>query len=202
MAYIFQTIAKQAQTAKVSLTDGNVADAREWYRNVASRVTQVNINRLQADQPFRLESSINRRSIGRMYSFFYDAKGKDELAYWDRYPLVFPIELYSDGFLGINLHYLPPRLRAALMNKLYDTMTNKKYDETTKLNINYRILKSSTKFKFFEPCIKRYLITHVRSKFMYISPNEWDMAMMLPTERFVGAQKSTVFKESISKVRR
>jgi len=170
----------------------NAADARSWFRNVAQNVTSVNVNRLQSDQPFRLEPNINARSIGKMYSFFYEAKGKSTLPYWDRYPLIFPIEIYNDGFLGINLHYLPPLLRAKLMDSLYALINNDKNNETTRLIASYKILKGSSRFKLFEPCVKRYLNSQVRSKFMYISPKEWDMALMLPTERFVGASKTTV----------
>ena len=42
--------------------------------------------------------------IGRMYFFYYDAKNKDKLPQWDRFPLVLPIERYGNGFLGLNLH--------------------------------------------------------------------------------------------------
>jgi hypothetical protein len=31
---------------------------------------------------------------------------------------------------------------------------------------------------------------------MYINPTEWDVTIMLPTEQFVGASKSKVYKES------
>jgi hypothetical protein len=46
-----------------------------------------------------------------------------QLPYWDRLPLIFPIEIYPDGFLGINLHYLPPMYRAKLMDALYGILT-------------------------------------------------------------------------------
>jgi hypothetical protein len=201
MAYIFQTLAKQASLNGIDVSK-NILDARGWFRDVAQNVTSVNVNRLQSDQPFRLESSINARSIGRMYSFFYDAKGKATLPYWDRYPLIFPIEIYGDGFLGINLHYLPPLLRARLMDSLYSLVNNNKGDETTRLIASYKILKGSSRFKLFEPCVKRYLNSQVRSKFMYISPKEWDMALMLPTERFVGSPKSTAHGASSKMVGR
>ena len=133
--------------------------------------------------------------------FYYDAKTKDTLPFWDRFPLVFPIELYNDGFLGINLHYLPPLMRARLMNALYLTINNKNYDDTTKLKINYSILRGASRFKYFEPCIKKYLFSQVRSRYFYVTPNEWDMALMLPTERFVGATKQQIYTNSIQKIK-
>jgi hypothetical protein len=53
-----------------------------------------------------------------MYFFIYDRKGKNELDYYDRFPLIIPLESYSDGFLGLNIHYLPMRYRIAFMRKL------------------------------------------------------------------------------------
>jgi hypothetical protein len=59
-----------------------------------------------------------------MYCFFYEAKNKDDpdvLPYWDRFPLIFPIDIKGDRLLSMNLHYLPPFHRAKLMDALYTT---------------------------------------------------------------------------------
>ena len=44
---------------------------------------------------------------GVLNMFVYAPKFARKLPYYDTFPLVLPIESYSDGFLGINLHYLP-----------------------------------------------------------------------------------------------
>lgn len=193
VAYIFEKMAKTNKVDQVG--SKNVNEAQAWYRNTAKKLGSLTPSTLAADKD-RFSSSINRYSIGRMYMFNYDAKLKNELPYWDRFPLVFPIELYNDGFLGINLHYISPIVRAKLMTALYETTNNKNYDDTTRLKINYEILRSASQFKYFKPCVKRYLFSHVRSRYMYISPTEWDVTIMLPTEQFVGATKAKVFKES------
>lgn len=198
VAYIFQKLAQQGSTKGIQ--QDNTLDARNWFRNAAKQVTRVNDKQIMREKD-RLTNRMTRYSIGRMFMFYYDAKNKDTLPFWDRFPLVFPIELYGDGFLGINLHYLPPLLRAKLMNSLYLTINNKNYDDTTKLRITYNILKGASRFKYFEPCIKKYLFSHVRSRYFYVAPNEWDMALMLPTERFVGASKQQVYTNSIQKIR-
>src|SRR5882672_6183900 len=48
---------------------------------------------------------------GQLVMYSYDPKWKDVLPYYDRYPVVIPIELKPDRMLGLNLHYLPPRVR-------------------------------------------------------------------------------------------
>jgi hypothetical protein len=62
------------------------------------------------------------------------------------------------------------------------------------------LLNSASKYKYFEPCVKQYLINHVQSEFMYVYPSEWDVALWLPTERFVKATKTQVWSDSRKKV--
>ena len=84
---------------------------------------------------------------GKLNMFFYDPKHKKKLPYYDTFPLVLPIEKYPDGFLGINMHYLPLPLRAKLMDALYSLASNQRYDEATKIKLSYNILNSSSKYK-------------------------------------------------------
>jgi hypothetical protein len=138
--------------------------------------------------------------VGRMYLFNYDPKYKKELPYYDKFPLVFPINFYSDGFLGINLHYIPPEIRAVLMDRLYSTINNDSISENTKVQLNYEMLTGASRFKYFKPCVKRYLYSHAVSGFKYVSPLDWDKAIMLPTERFVKSTKERAWSDSMSKL--
>lgn len=167
--------------------------ARDWYREQAKSQGRVNEGRLMKSDKDRLTA---RPLVGSMYMFYYDAKHKATLPYFDRFPLIFPYKKVPGGFMGINLHYLPLQQRALLMDALYDTANNEKYDESTRLKLNYSILSKASKFKAFKPCVKHYLTGQVKSRFMYVYPSEWDIALFLPTERFQGASKSTVFADS------
>ena len=137
--------------------------------------------------------------IGKMYFYFYDPKTKDSMPYYDRFPLVIPIERYNDGFLGLNLHYIHPKHRMILLDKLSDTISNDTYDEKTKLKINYRYLAAASRIFEANPCIKRYLFTQIESRFLEITADEWDIAAMLPVETFVGATTSKVYADSRKK---
>jgi hypothetical protein len=141
----------------------------------------------------------NTSMIGRMYFYFYDPKTKDSMPYYDQFPLVIPIEKYNDGFLGLNLHYIHPKHRMVLLDKLSDTMSNDTYDEKTKLKINYRYLAAASRIFEANPCIKRYLFTQIQSRFLEITADEWDIAAMLPLESFVGASTSKVYADSRKK---
>mgnify|MGYP006975175624 CR=1 FL=1 len=164
-------------------------------------IKSVNRNKFMQDpNDDNLETSIDEESIGSMYSFFYNPKHKKTLPYYDMFPLVFVIGPKPGGFLGINLHYLPPVLRAKLMDQLHNITNNKKYNDSTKLVVSYELLSKASRFRYFEPCVKHYLLDHVQSKFLKIQPQFWDMALMLPTEKFVKADTDTVWNKSRSQV--
>jgi hypothetical protein len=191
MATLFDDMIKKGlQAGKVP---AETKRSREWYRNTAAKIKSINEKSFFKGDPTRLSS---QPILGSMYMFFYDPKTGKDLPYFDTFPLVFPFEKAQGGFLGLNMHYLPPQLRAKLMDGLYEYANNDKYDETTKLQMNYQLLKKASKIPFFEPCIKRYLSHHMRSKFMYISPQEWDIALFLPTERFKKESKQFVWANS------
>ncbi len=132
--------------------------------------------------------------IGSMVFYRYQAKWADVLPFWDRYPMIFVIEVYKDGWLGLNLHYLPPVSRAFFMDALMTTANNDKFDETTKLAIDYQFLKGAANLAAFKPCIKRYLYHFVRTKVVKVPAEYWDMCMFLPTADWQVNEQKTVWK--------
>jgi len=157
--------------------------AREW---LFLRLKEMRMT------PRTLMKDIDRQKrnilIGNMYFFFYHAKYNDTLPFWDKFPLVIPLEKYSDGFLGLNLHYVPTRLRLMILSKLSKKINNKKMDETTRMRVSYDYISSLKNADIFKPCIKRYLTSQVRSRYVVINPDEWYFSCLLPFERF---QKKT-----------
>lgn len=194
MAKIFDDILLKGIRAGQMPARGSTA--RVWYREKAKEVGKINetsfFKSAEADR-FRNSSQFK---IGNMYMFYYDPKHKDTLPYYDRVPLIFPINRAQGGFLGINFHYLPLKLRAKLMDSLYEVSTNDRYDETTKLQISYRLLNASSQYREFRPTVKHYLFDHVRSKLLFINPSEWDIALFLNIAKFEKATQSQVWEDS------
>lgn len=156
-------------------------EATDWYTD---SIENMNKKEKRTD-PNKIFTNMSSPEIGSMYLFVYDPKYKATLPFYDMYPLVFPIEMYRDGFLGINLHYLPPLARLSLMKSLNDIRNNNKYNQTTKLNISYELLsRYSSQFKGASSCIKKYLFAHVRSGFKYVNPTDWEKAALLPLQRW------------------
>ena len=191
MAYLLDRISESLQ--KEGLTP-RTNKARAWLRSKANQLSP-NTTSMMRDRNRLTETSV----IGKMYFYFYDPKLKDSLPYYDRFPLTIPMEQYQNGFLGLNLHYIHPKQRITLLDKLSETLNNDKYDDTTKFRINYAYLKSASRIYEATPCIKRYFYSNIQSRFLEISPNEWDIAALLPAENFVGATTSKVFSDSRKK---
>lgn len=198
-SFLFTMFSKLGAMKNISLEKVKVA--KNWFRDQAKRLTKVNANEFMKSNPEAIQKNthFDAQSVGKMYMFYYDPKTKKDLPYYDRYPLVFPIKLVKGGFLGLNMHYLPPMLRAKLMDALY-LLDNKAVGDKRKLKMTYDILQSASKFKYFKPCLKMYLYSHVRSKFVNVPQEEWDMVLMLPLERFEKASKQHVWKESAEKI--
>jgi hypothetical protein len=195
---IFKQILDRGISADI--LPGRTLFARDWYRDAATQIASNRVSPGRVQQSFDPKRKVSRLELGNMYMFVYDPKTKMDLPYYDTFPLIFPVETHSDGFLGINFHYLPLILRANLMNAIYSTTTDRKYDENTKVILTYSILKRASKYKAFKPTLKKYLNSHVRSPFLEITAKEWDIALFLPTERFRKSSKDTIWKESREKI--
>jgi hypothetical protein len=191
MAYLIQRI--KEELAKEGL-EPRTSEARDWLK---AKVKSLSPSRtaLMKDRDNLKDKSM----IGRMYFYFYDPKLKDMLPYYDRFPLVIPIERYQDGFLGLNLHYISPKQRVILLDKLSNFLNNHKYDETTRLRLSYDHLRNASTIYEGLPCIKKYLYKQVKSRFLEITADEWDIAALIPYEYFDGATKNKVWTDSRKK---
>ena len=132
-------------------------------------------------------------TFGLLNMFIYDPKLKDKLPYYDTFPLVLPIEKYSNGFLGINIHYLSMPMRLRLLDRLVDFSNNDKFDTSTKLRVDYSRLK---KIDLIKPCLKRYLASNVKTQFRKVEADEFMIATLLPVQRFKKQSDSHVFAKS------
>lgn len=193
VAYVFDDLL--AKGVKANKIPGRTVDARNWFRDQASN-TKASAPRLISSS----DNYVSQPEVGKMYLFQYDPKLKQDLPYYDRYPLVFPIDASKGGFLGLNMHYLPLRQRAALMDALYDLVNNQRYDDSTRIRLSYQIVKGASKYKAYKPTIKKYLGSHVRSRFIEIKPVEWDIALFLPIQKFAKASAAQVYSDSLKRM--
>lgn len=170
--------------------------ARNWLTDNVNRVSKTPSRKMLLQQGETLADAF----IGKMFMYVYDAKWKDELPFWDKFPLIFVIEIYKDGWLGLNLHYLPMTLRVKLFDKLLEFANDKSLDKVTKLQLSYALIKNVAQFPEARPCIKRYLSSQVMSNLVKVDPIDWEIAVFLPVEQFQKQKKEVVWKDSKERI--
>lgn len=190
-------LGKLEYAARLRNLEKHSEESLDWFRtNVGKMFGRERAQRaIIKEQPkARLGSKL---PIGKMYCYAYDPKFKETLPYYDRFPLIFYVAPAKGGFFGINLHYLPPKQRAILFDRLLDLKTNPRYSDRTRLKLTYTLLASTQKFKLFKPCFKRYLISHMETKPVEIEYENWEAALFLPIADFQKAKPTQVWSDSI-----
>ena len=170
MADIFTDIRRQAGD-----TEKSVAWYRKKIRELGNRVTSrklINQGVLRT-----------RPSNGKLNMFFYNPKLKDILPYYDRFPLVLPLQSAPGGFLGLNGHYLPIPLRVRLLEII----------DAKGVKASYSSLK---RIKLIKPTIKHYLTNHLQSRFLRIDEEDFLIAALLPVQDFRKASSARVWTDS------
>jgi len=189
MSNLFQRLELQAFRAGIT---PRTKESREWFRKKASNLRSINREDLMKEEPLKTGA---RQIVGSMQMFFYDPKTKDTLPYYDKFPLAIIVGPAKGGFYGLNIHYLPPVLRAKFLDALMD-IADKKITDNSKFDLTYKTLKNASKMKYFEPCFKHYLTEHVKSKFAKVPAPEWEIATFLPTASWSKASSQKVFSDS------
>jgi hypothetical protein len=192
MSNLFQKLELEAFRKGIN---PRTAESRDWFRRKVQNLRRINRTELMQEDEITLANK-SQPLIGSMNMFFYDPKHKDTLPFYDRFPLAIIVGPAEKGFYGLNLHYLPPVLRAKLLDSLMDITNNKKYDETTKFQLSYKILQGVTKFRYYKPCLKHYLTQHVKSRLARVQAPEWEIATFLPTADWAKASSNQVYKQS------
>ena len=118
----FQQIAEKAQlsngTKKAKLAFAKLVREENNIRNL-DRVTKG-------------LKTVGRLKPGMLVAYEYDPKYKVELPFYDRFPLVFILQVNKDGWVGINLHYLHPNVRAYLFYQMEKNKVKFSENEMTK----------------------------------------------------------------------
>ena len=184
--------ALEAEAFRAGITP-RTKESMAWFRKRAHDIRRLNRSNVMKDDNLDLR---NRQVVGSMFFWFYDPKHKAALPYYDAFPLGIIIGPAKGGFHALNLHYLPPLIRARFLDELLGITNNKKYDESTKFKLTYAMLKGSTKLKEFKPCFKHYLTKHVRSRFARIPAAEWEIAVFLPAADWQKKSNREVYKLS------
>jgi len=183
METTYQKILREAQGKQFK----NIQDSRNWFHQVALNVSKSRISALDVIKEKASVKNLKTASP-ELLLYNYIPKTKQKLPYYDIFPIVFPFKIEKDGFYGYNLHYLPPNLRAALMDSIHGAA-----------RMSYAL---SSKSNLFSVCVKKYLNSQIQSKIVAIPRTEWDLVLFLPLQRFQKQSENSVWRDSIKKIKR
>ena len=173
--------------------------ATEWLRKNLTNIGTV--NPLSIINTSGTEGSIVQFTPGKLYLFGYNPITKNELPYYDSFPMILLLDYTENGFIGLNFHYLYPIDRQMFFNKLVRYVNDTKFDKNPDayLNVSYANIKIA-KNSYYKPTIKRYYYKNIVTKITEIPPIYWKFMLFLPLERFQKEVKESVWKESRRKI--
>ena len=162
---LFERVTEKTNGEKKSLSWYRNAvkhEASTYKKNFSKYILNEKRDRI-GDAIEQDKNELRRYTVaGHLYMFEYKAKMK-WLPYYDRFPLVYVIKAPGkEEFWGANLHYLSPKKRIIVTKKL----------------IQGRI-------DIPKVCFHKYLSAHVEGLYLDLAADEWDTAILLPTEDYV-----------------
>ena len=170
-------------------------EANDWFASNVSKLGKIGSGKMLGDDRLRKQAGA---SPGDMVMYTYNPKHKATLPYYDTFPLAIIVGPAKGGFYAINLHYLPPKVRAIFLDKLNDVASNQKFNATTRFKITYKLLMATKSYKYFKPCFKHYLTPNLGSSIMKVNAAEWNIAIFLQTASFKKASTGKVWADSRS----
>ena len=161
-----------------------------FFKGLAGKVFKKGVDKSSDAELAAMTTHKGIPKIGHIYNFNYpNPKYKTKLPYWDALPLVIPIGYQGkDKFLGLNLHYISPKLRARLFDALLSfeaksSNSEGKVDEARYLKLSYSLLRNMGS-SIYAPTIHSYIYTRIKSDFINIPLESASELIMLPTENF------------------
>jgi len=192
MASLLSTLSKAVSKGEVK---SRAKRSAKWFQDklkglkgeAQNRFSSTNPDKFYREAPNKIAPlGLKRRAeLGDLFCYYYDPKYKKTLPYYDRFPLIMLIGADQDTFLGCNFHYLNPRFRAILLDKL-----------TAKIGKGVPNWSKLSKIREIAPTVKRYRFDHIQKKVVQIKEDEKELAIFLPLERFKKSSKSIVWSDS------
>ena len=180
----FQKAHKDAKAANIiDRSDG----ARQFYHdyaiNYGTGFTYTNMLK---------EGGRRKGTVRRGKMMFFRYRPDEITSTYDLYPLIFVLDRKKDYFDGINFHYLMPKLRAVALGEMFTFLSDLNFDITTRLNFRQfvNIVDKNKKFKFAKQALRRYNYKNIISKMIEVHPLDWELAIMVDTEKFYNEQRA------------
>ena len=172
-----------------------VKRSAKWFQDkikglkgeLRNRFSSTNAAKFYREAEIKVQPALLKRrpSLGDLFCYYYNPKYRATLPYYDMFPMIMLIKAEKETFLGINFHYLRPKWRAILLDRV-----------TAKIGGGLPKWSKLSTIRQIAPTVKRYRYDHIMKKIIPIEENEQEIAIFLPTERFRKSGKAKVWSES------
>ena len=188
-------LSKVSDAVRSGTVGKEVKRSAKWFREkitglegeLRNRFSATNAARFYREAEVRTTWQILRKraQLGHLFCYYYYPLHHKTLPYYDMFPMIMLIKAEKETFLGINFHYLRPKWRAILLDRV-----------TAKIGGGLPRWSKLRQIKQIAPTIKRYRYDHIMKKVIPIEEDEQEIAIFLPTERFKKSGKAKVWSES------
>ena len=188
-------LSKVSDAVRGGTVGKEVKRSAKWFREkitglegeLRNRFSATNAARFYREAEVRTTPQIlhKRVQLGELFCYYYLPKYRTTLPYYDMFPMIMLLKAEKETFLGINFHYLRPKWRAILLDRV-----------TAKIGECLPKWNKLRQIRQIAPTIKRYRFDHIMRKVIPIEEDEQEIAIFLPTERFRKSAKAKVWSES------
>ena len=188
-------LSKVSDAVRGGTVGKEVKRSAKWFREkntglegeLRNRFSATNAARFYREAEERTTWQILRKraQLGHLLCYYYYPLHHKTLPYYDMFPMIMLLSAEKETFLGINFHYLRPKWRAILLDKV-----------SAKIGGGLPKWSKLRNIRQIAPTIKRYRFDHIMKKVIPIEEDEQEIAIFLPTERFKKSGKAKVWSES------
>jgi len=143
------------------------------------------------DKPSRLKKS--DFIPGKMVMFAYNAK--DKTAAYDANPLIIVLRRSSKYTLGLNWHWMPPKMREKVLDGIMK-QNKQNIKRGLPLTLNYSMVKRL--IKGLGPVVRLYINKRISSKGVVIPSYQYYKIVNLRSEHFIGISAKGAWAQAIA----
>ena len=188
-------LSRVSDAIKTGTVGKEVRRSAQWFQDkikglkgeVKNRFSSTNAAKFYREAETKVNPNVLKRraELGDLFCYYYNPKYRATLPYYDMFPMIMLIGAEKDTFLGINFHYLRPKWRAVLLDRV-----------SAKIGNGLPRWNKLRQIRQIAPTIKRYRFDHIMRRVIPIEENEQEIAIFLPTERFKKSAKAKVWADS------
>ena len=201
-------LSKVSDAVRSGTVGKEVKRSAQWFQDkikglkgeMRNRFSSTNAAKFYREAETKVQPAILRKRVefGDLFCYYYNPKHKNTmrrsrkdgklypvLPYYDMFPMIMLLSAEKETFLGINFHYLRPKWRAILLDRV-----------TAKIGGGLPKWSKLRQIRQIAPTIKRYRYDHIMRRVIPIEENEQEIAIFLPTERFKKSAKAKVWADS------